>query len=127
MKKFLIFLGTIAVLLCSYLILTGFRKSGTAFIANYIVLTGGQDMVVTVQNASSVGFFRKLETHQTSDGTLCVDCYAAFGGINGSIAAEDTFVIPLNNETKTIALYRNKENYEPVLIKNEKGEWVKAE
>lgn len=86
-------------------------------------------MTITVDAATSVGYVRKVSEYQQYGGKLYLDCYAAFGGINGSWGAKNEHTIQLNEDTEMIAIYRSTNCYDPVLEKNENGKWqyVKAE
>lgn len=59
---------------------------------------------------------KKLVTvSQQESGKLYIDCYAAFGGINGSIGAKSRFTLPIEEGTTVIGIYRDKDCYEEVL------------
>lgn len=73
-----------------------------------------------------MGYIRDVRIHQQEGGKLYLDCYAAFGGLNGSIGARDTFTFALDDDTSIIAIYRNPGCYEEVLTKVEDGSWQRA-
>lgn len=124
MKKILIIIGIIAVILfLSYFVGFGFQKLSSAYILNYEVAEDGSQMTVRIINASSIGFVRKAVVRKQQDETLYVDCYHAFGGLNGKIGACDTFTFSLDASVTKIALYRNANYYEVVLEKDENGVW----
>jgi len=58
---------------------------------------------------------------------MYLDCYNAFGGINGSIGAKTSYTLPLNEDTTMIAIYRNSNAYEEVLTKDRDGVWQRAQ
>ena len=93
------------------------------YISDYEVSKDGTQMTIRVGVPTSIGYTRKISTTQKPDGTLCLDVYAAFGGINGSIGAKSEFIVPLKDETSVIAIYRSKDYYDPVIRKSENGEW----
>ncbi len=105
-----------------YFIGSGFTKCGSAFIQDYTVSDDGSELTITVGVYSSVGYIRKVSVHQQEDGKLYLDCISAFGGINGSFGAKEEYVIPLDDDTHTICLYRNS-GYEAILERDDFGEW----
>ena len=123
-KKIVSVIGIlIVVLFGTYMIGSGFRKMSQVYIADYKISKDGTYMTIRVGVPTSIGYTRKISTTQKSDGTLCLDIYAAFGGINGSIGAKSEFTIQLKEETSVIAVYRSKDYYDPVMRKSENGEW----
>lgn len=124
---------TIGILLCAFLALcvlyfigSGFTKRGSAFIQDYKVSDDGSKMTITVGVGSSIGYIRKVSVHQQEGGKLYLDCISAFGGINGSIGAKSDYIIPLDDETHTICLYRSDSSYEVVLERDDLGEWKRV-
>ena len=127
MKKFkniciVVFIIVVGILVF-YFVGSGFRKQGSAYISDFSVSEDGTEIIVKVQVANSVGYIRKVSEHQQVGERLYLDCYSAFGGINGSVGAKEEFTIKVAEETKVIALYRNANCYEEVLKKNELNEW----
>lgn len=122
-KKLIVILAAVISLLGIYFFGSGFAKQGGVFISEYSVSPDGSEMTIQVGVASSIGYIRKVSAHQKEDGKLYLDCYSAFGGINGSIGAKSTYTIPLNEDTKTIGLYRYNNTYEDILEKDRNGEW----
>ena len=118
----------IVALAASYVILTGFTKRGGVFIADYSVSEDGTEMNLTVGVATSIGYVRKVSEHQQQDGTLYLDCYSAFGGINGSWGAKSDYTIQIDEDTERIAIYhaRSSDGYDVVLEKDENGEWQRV-
>lgn len=122
-KTIIMILAIIIALTLSYLIAPGFSKQGNAFITDYSVSEDGTEMTITVGVATSVGYVRKVSEHQQHGGKLYLDCYSAFGGINGSWGAKSEYTIKLNEDTEIIAIYRSANCYDPVLEKDEDGRW----
>lgn len=122
-KTIIIFVGIVLVLGALYVLGSGFTKAGSAFIQDYAVSDYGTSMTITVGISGSVGYIRKVSVRQQEGGKLDLDCISAFGGINGSIGAKSEFVIPLDENTNMIGLYRNGNTYEVVLEKDASGEW----
>lgn len=127
MKKFkniciLIFIIVVGILAFCF-VGSGFQKQGSAYISDFSVSEDGTEITIKVQVSNSVGYIRKVSEHQKNGERLYLDCYSAFGGINGSVGAREEFTIKVSEETKVIALYRNANCYEEVLKKNELNEW----
>ena len=122
-KTVIIIVGIVLVLGALYVLGSGFTKAGSAFIQDYAVSDDGTSMTITVGISGSVGYIRKVSVRQQEGGKLHLDCISAFGGINGSSGAKSEFVIPLDENTNTIGLYRNGNTYEVVLEKDASGEW----
>ena len=123
-KLIKILIGVTAIAILSYIFLPGFSKQSMIHIGDFEVAEDGQEMTIHVGNASSIGYVRKVKVHQQEGGKLYLDFYSGFGGLNGSIGAKTEFKIPLMKDTEMIAIYRNKNCYEPVLEKDAKGEWI---
>lgn len=119
-------LTILAALTALYVIVPGVTKQGNAYIADYSVSEDGTEMTITVGVSTSVGYIRKVSEHQQQGGKLYLDCYSAFGGLNGSIGAKSKYVVSLDMNTEMIALYRAPDCYEPVLEKNENNEWQRV-
>lgn len=75
---------------------------------------------------SSVGHIRDVKVRQQQGGELQLDCYSAFGGPNGSIGAKESFTFELNDDTDSIAVNRDQNAYEEVLVRSEDGSWQRA-
>ncbi len=116
-------LASIVILAALSVIVPGFTKQGNALITDYSVSEDGTEMTITMGVSSSIGYIRKVAVHQQHGGKLYLDCYSAFGGINGSWGAKNKYVIQLDEETEMIALYCSADCYVPVLEKNANGEW----
>ena len=123
-KAVVLVLAILIALTAVYLIVPGFSKQGSAYIADYSVSEDGTEMTITVGVSSSIGYIRKVAEHQQHGGKLYLDCYSAFGGINGSWGAKTEYIIQIDEDTEMIALYRSPNGYEPVFEKAEGGEWL---
>ena len=127
MKKFkniciVVFIIAVGIL-AFYFVGSGFQKQGSTYISDFSVSEDGTEITIKVQVSNSVGYIRKVSEHQQKGERLYLDCYSAFGGINGSIGAKEEFIIKVSEETKVIAVDRNANCYEEVLKKNELNEW----
>ena len=127
LKKILIGIALFVLAeLLIYLIGTGFIRNRFVSINEYSVSADGSEMTVKVAVPASIGYIRKIKTVKRG-AELCLDCYSAFGGINGSIGAHNTYIIPLDDDTKVIALYRGDKGYEYVLYRDQDGTWKKVQ
>lgn len=122
----IIALAVIIALMTMYLVVPGFTKMGNVFIVDFSVSEDGSEMTVTVGVSSSIGYVRKVSEHQQQGGKLYLDCYSAFGGINGSWGAKSEYTIQIDEDTEMIALYRSADCYDPVLEKDANGEWQRV-
>ena len=130
MKKKTTMIMTLAIiiaLVASYFIVPGFSKQGSAFITDFSVSEDGTEMTINIGVATSVGYVRKVSEHQQHGGKLYLDCYSAFGGINGSWGAKNEYTIKLNEDTEMIAIYRSVNCYDTVLEKGEDDTWQYAD
>ena len=126
-KRIALIVFTIIVTLAAlYVFAPGFSKQGSAYITGYSVTDDGTEVTLKVGVASSIGYIRKVTIHQQQGGKLYLDCYSAFGGINGSIGAKSEYTISLDEDTKMIAFYRAANSYSPVLEKDESGQWKRV-
>ena len=122
----IIALAVIIALMTMYLVAPGFTKMGNVFIVDFSVSEDGSEMTITVGVSTSIGYVRKVSVHQQHGGKLYLDCYSAFGGINGSWGAKNEYTIQLDEDTEMIALYRSADCYDPVLEKDANGEWQRV-
>lgn len=122
----IIALAVIIALMTMYLVAPGFTKMGNVFIVDFSVSEDGAEMTITVGVSTSIGYVRKVSVHQQHGGKLYLDCYSAFGGINGSWGAKNEYTIQLDEDTEMIALYRSPNCYDPVLEKDANGEWQRV-
>ena len=125
-KKIAVILAIIVVSTLLYLTAPAFSKQGSTYITDFSVSEDGKELTITVGVAASAGYIRKVSEHQQHGGKLYLDCYSAFGGINGSWGAKEEFTFNLNEDTKIVALYRSENCYDTVLEKDENGEWQYA-
>lgn len=122
-RKAIIVLATSAVLLTVYIIKTGMSKRRDAFIGEFEVSEDGSEMTINVGVVSSMGFVRKVSAKKKDGGKLGLTCYSTFGGLNCSLGAKGTYKIPLDKDTKVIELYKENGSYQPVLEKDDAGNW----
>lgn len=71
-----------------------------------------------------MGFIRKVAINQNNDEEIKLDFISAFGGLNGSIAAQNTYEIPLRENSTAISICQG-EHYQTILKKSpDSGEWI---
>ena len=117
MKRKIWLIAVLLVILAGiYILGSGFTRQGSVYISDFSV-TDEESMTVKLGVASSAGYVRKVASHQ-EDGRLYLDCYAAFGGINGSIGAKDEYTVPLSGDIERVAIFRGDGRYEDVLQKD---------
>lgn len=126
-KKIFVAVAIVIALVCIYLIGSGFMKNSSACIGEWSVSEDGAEITMNIGVASSVGYIRKAEVHKQENRKMYIDCYSAFGGINGRIGAKTVFTLSLNDDTNVIAIYRGNNRYEEVLQKNISGVWQRIE
>lgn len=123
MKKVILAIVVLAIsIFAAVFLIPGFTINSSAYIEDYSVSEDGKEITIKVGVSSSVGQIRKITVSQQFGGKLYLDCYGAFGGINGSIGAKDTFTFPLLDDTAIIAFNRGGA-YQEVLLKGEDGSW----
>ena len=91
------------------------------------VSSDGKEITMQIGVSNSMGYIRKVAVNQQDGGVLYLDCYSAFGGLNGSIGAIDKYTIQLEEDTNVIALYRGANTYEIILEKDIEGNWKRVE
>lgn len=121
-KAVLCVLVIIIGLIILYFIGSGFIKNTSACINDFTVSSDGTEMTVNISVSSSTGFIREIKSYYKQDGKILLDCYSAFGGINGNLGAKNEFTFNLNDDSTVIAINRGSK-YEDILIKNEDGFW----
>lgn len=67
-KTVCILLPLAACVLLLYLFLPGFLKSNSAFVQDFSVSADGTQLTLTLESASSAGFFRKAAVHTQAAG-----------------------------------------------------------
>lgn len=127
MKKRIIAFAAVLILLCGvYFFGSGFLKSPTVFVQDFSVSEDGTEMTLSIGVSGSKGFVRKISEYQQMGGKLYLNCYSAFGGLNGSVGAKTVYTVSLAEDTQSIALFRNVNCYEVVLQKDSTGQWQRV-
>ena len=122
-KKVIIWVIVIFAVYMGYFCGTGFMKNGSVYLNDFSISEDGTEITLELGVAASAGNIRKAVVYQQHGGMLYFDCYCAFGGINGSISAKNTFTLPLDEDTTIIGVYRNTNCYEELLYKDADGIW----
>lgn len=123
-KKIIITLAITVVLVVSVLIGTGFMKRTDVVLFDYAVAKDGSVITFDVQVSSSSGYVRGFADNGGGVKPHYLTFYSAFGGINSSFGAVDSFVLELEKDDTEIYFNRPDGGYELVLVKNsENGEW----
>ena len=127
-KIFLTIVVLIVTLVSIYFVGTGFRKAPNEVLINYSVSEDGTEMTFRVGSAESIGYVRGFQDKGGGVKPHYLTFYYAFGGINGTWGAKNTFTLELAPEDTEIYFNRPGGGYELVLVKDEEtGEWHRAE
>lgn len=122
-RKIFCILGVLVVLAGIWIVGTGFRTEPSAFIDDYSLNDDSSVMTIHTGVGSSMGFLRKVVIQQNADGEMKLTFLSAFGGVNGSICAQNTFEIPLDENTASISIDQG-ENERLILKRNPiSGAW----
>lgn len=128
MKKIL--LGTVAavmILVVIYLVGTGLMKMSSVYVGEYTVSEDGAAMEIRTGVAASMGYIRDMSVKKDGE-EVYLTFYSAFGGLNSSLGAKNTFEIPLDESSAKIYIYRGESGYELILQKNaETNRWERTE
>ncbi len=127
MKKTVAIIAVCVVLLLALAYLFGFGlfPRYDVYIGDYNVSPDGTALTFTVGVSSPTGYVRKI-AWERENGTLYLDFYPAFGGINGNWGAKSLFTVPLYEDTNTISVRRGTDVYVEVLRKDFNGNWLDA-
>ena len=104
----------------------GVLRNGSVYMDGYSVSGDGREITLDIGVAASRGYIRKAAVSQQYGGKLYIDCYSAFGGINGRIGAKNRFTLPLDADTTIIGIYRNANCYQEILHKDADGSWQRT-
>src|SRR5574344_1530473 len=92
-KTLLLVFGILITMICVWGISTGFRRETSAYVDDFAVNTDKSTIILHTGVASSMGFIRKVNIIENEEGEIRLDFIAAFGGLNASIGAKDTYEI----------------------------------
>lgn len=124
-KNFIIkIIVIIAVIIVIFFVGTGFIKRTDVFLADFYVSEDGKEITLKTGISSSMGYVRGFKDEGGGVKPHKLIFYSAFGGLNGSIGAEDTFTLEVAPDDTEIYFNRLKKGYELILVKNEStGQW----
>lgn len=104
---------------------SGMMMRTDVYLERFTVSEDGKEITLEVAVTSSAGYVRAVADRSDSPERQELYFYSAFGGLNGSIAATDKFVIPINNDCEEIYFYQIG-GFELVLKKDPAtNEWTK--
>ena len=126
MKKKILAVIVIVCILAAFLIGTGFQKMTDVLLTGYSVTEDGTAVRLDVQVASSMGYVRGFQDDGGGVRPHYLNFYRTFGGLNSSLGAKTTFLLPVAPEDTEIYFNRPGGGYELVLQKDAAtGEWVR--
>ncbi len=126
-RKVLIALIAVVLLAITYFFGVGFLKEGNVYVQDFSVSQDGKSITLDIGVSRPIGYVRNIEVKQQQGGKMYIDCYSAFGGINGNIGAKTSYTLPLDENTSIIAIYRSTNSYEEILKKNDEGVWERVQ
>ena len=126
-----IFLTIVAIVVASaaiYFVGTGFQKASSEVLIDYSISEDGTEMTFRVSSIESIGYVRGFHDKGGGVKPHYLTFYHAFGGINGTWGAKNTFTLKLAPQDTEIYFNRPGGGYELVLVKDqETGEWREAQ
>lgn len=117
----------VACVIILWSLLTGLTVRSDVYVEDFAILPQREDaMMMKVFVSSSMGFIRSGRDVSQSDDKVVMRFYAAFGGLNSAMGAQNVFVVPLKPACTAIYFERNgKEDL--MLVKNvETGAWERV-
>lgn len=122
-KKIIIPIIIIVLIALSFFLGTGFQKRTDVFLVDYTV--NSDSITLNVGVSSSMGYIRDLSV-RTDDSSKFITFYPCFGGFNSSLGSKNEFEIDVPSNCEEIYFYSGDENYNLVLVKDERGIWSKT-
>lgn len=128
MKKCLLSLLVVLALLYGlYFFGSGFTLRNDVHLVDFAAPAHGEDITIHVGISSSAGYTRTWKNVSDDPTVMDLEFYSAFGGINGSIAADDRFAIPLHEDCGEIR-FLSFGDFRTVLVKDPvSGQWNYAQ
>lgn len=115
----------IVLLMCVYLILSGFTFRHDVALINYEVHADGTEITLHTSLMSPIGFIRGFKDMGGGVKPHYLKFYGTFGGIHSEWGAKSTFILPLGKDDTEIYFSRPGGGYALVLKKDaETGKWV---
>jgi len=114
----------ILLIVCCFLIATGFCERTDVALLDYAVSEDENEITLHTMVTSSMGYTRGFKDNGGGVKPHYLTFYSAFGGLNGSLAAKSSFVLELADDDSEIYFNRPGGGYELVLQKNQAaGQW----
>ncbi len=110
----------------AYLLGSGFLTRTDVFVQDASLTEDGGTLTLQVGVLSSVGYTRAVQTRQEGEVLYCTFS-SAFGGINGSWGARNTFALSLPEDCTQIAFARSGGDWQTVLQKDGEGRWARPD
>lgn len=121
MKKYVIGAALILCAVCCIVfVAAGFVKRTDVIIDDFDVL--GDEMTINARVSSSMGYIRSVKCAK-EENTLKLTFYSAFGGLNSSFMAKDSFKVKIDGDIDKIDVF-GENGYETKMIKKD-GQWQK--
>lgn len=117
------------ILLCflgAWMLGSGFAKRIDVYLTAYNISADGSSVTLETGLAGSMGYIRGCKAVPV-DGELHVTFYAAFGGLNSRLGANNCFEVTLPSDCNAVCFHRGGKDFAPVLRKNAAtNEWESA-
>lgn len=101
---------------------TGFITRTDVVLTDYTLSEDGSRLTFTAGVAGSMGYIRDCRVEEKGDVAL-VHFYCAFGGLNSSIGAKNTFTVTLPAGCTQVAFPRTELGFQVVLEQGADGLW----
>lgn len=103
----------------------GFQKRTDVYLQDFSVSEDGSVITMRMFTSGSMGYIRAMETKQVHNEIHC-SFYRAFGGLNSSFGAENTFEIQLDDSIEQI--YLDRAGLDQLVLERDTGtgEWAPA-
>ncbi len=123
MKKLPLFIVGLVLLYGIYFFGSGFNVRNDVHLIDFAAPAHGEDITIHVGVSSSAGYTRTWRNVSDDPTVMDLEFYSAFGGINGSVGADDRFAIPLHEDCKEIR-FMTFGDFRTVLVKDPvSGQW----
>ena len=128
MKKIYWIFGIIIILVIAfafYIMFYPWKKSNSVYLQNYNVADDGEKVTIDVVNAQSLGYIKKNEVIDDKNGKLIVIFYMSYFNLKKKSGLTYSYDIPIDDSVSEIYFYRNNQNIERVLYRDDEGNWNK--
>lgn len=115
------------IIVCAWMICTGYSYETSAYISEFSVSEDGGEIEFSVGVGSSMGYVRGFKDIGGGGKPHYLKFYSAWGGFNSSIGAESEYTLKLDPGDTEIYVYHGEGGYTLTLQKNtESGEWFRV-